>query len=396
MSENAIVIVAGARTATGSFGGQLAAVPNHELGAHAVAAAAQRAGLPVSAVDEFVIGCVGQIGGDAFVARRAALAAGARPDSGALAVNRLCGSGLQAVATAADGLRLGHYQLAVAGGCENMSRQPFLDFQARDGWRLGHHTLVDGTQSLVTDPWGDYPMGMTAEQVAARFDISRQAQDEFAAESQRRAQEALAAGAVAAEIAPLTVRDRQGDRVVDHDEHPRAGVTAEKLSRMRPAFKAGGSVTAGNSSGINDAAAALVMTTSRVAAERGLPVLGELVGFATAGVEPEIMGYAPRYAIAKVLAQTGLALSDIGWTELNEAFAAQAVAVIRDTGLDTETTNPLGGAIAWGHPIGATGAILTLRTLLNLNQRGLEHGLVAMCIGGGQGVAAVFRAGNQT
>lgn len=391
MSEKT-VIVAGARTPVGTFGGALAAVPNHELGAHAVRHAVERAGIDVKAVDEFVLGCVGQVGGDAFIARRVALAAGARPSSTALAVNRLCGSGLQAVATAALELRAGDADVVVAGGSENMSRQPFLDYEARNGWRLGDHTLVDGTLSLVTDPWGRYPMGATAERVAERFDVSRQAQDEFAAESQRRAQEALDAGTVREEIAPITVLERKGERVVDTDEHPRAGITVEKLAAMRPAFAAGGSVTAGNSSGINDAGAALVVTTERVARERGLEVLGELVGFATAGLEPEIMGYAPRYAIEKVLSRTGLTLDDIGWIELNEAFAAQAVAVIRDAGLDPERTNPLGGAIAWGHPIGATGTILALRALLAQRRHGIEHSLVSMCIGGGQAVAAVFRA----
>lgn len=387
-----IVVVGGARTPVGSFGGGLATVPNHELGAHAARQALERSGVPAQDVDEFVVGCVGQVGGDAFVARRVALAAGARVSSTALAVNRLCGSGLQAIATAAAELRLGDVQIAVAGGTENMSRQPFLDYGARNGWRLGHHTLVDGTLSLVTDPWGDYPMGVTAEKVAERYGVSRESQDAFACESQRRAQAALAAGEVADEVAPITVTERRAERVVDTDEHPRAGVTVEKLSAMRPAFREGGSVTAGNSSGINDAGAAVVVTTERVAAERGLTVLGELVGFATAGIEPELMGYAPRYAVEKVLASTGLSLSDIGWIELNEAFAAQAVAVIRDAGLDPEVTNPLGGAIAWGHPIGATGAILTLRALLAQRRRGIEHSLVTMCIGGGQAVAAVFRA----
>ncbi|MDR0784133.1 MAG: thiolase family protein, partial [Propionibacteriaceae bacterium] len=316
MIDNPIVLVSGARTPTGSFAGALSSVAAHELGAHAIRHAVIRAGLSVDDIDEYVLGCVGQVGAEAFVARRAALAAGARPSSGALAVNRLCGSGLQAIATAADGLRLGHFDMAIAGGCESMTRQPFMDFEARAGYRLGHHSLIDGTLSLVTDPWGDYPMGTTAENVAKRFDISRQAQDEFAVESQRRAQAALATGAVADEIAPLTIRERQGERMVDTDEHPRAGITLEKLAAMKPAFASGGTVTAGNSSGINDGGAALVMTTAKAAAERGIPVLGELIGFATAGVEPEIMGYAPRYAIEKVLVKTGLTASQIGWIEL--------------------------------------------------------------------------------
>jgi acetyl-CoA C-acetyltransferase len=387
-----IVVVGGARTPVGSFGGALAGVPNHELGAHAIGAALDRAGLSADAVDEFVLGCVGQVGPDAFIARRAALAAGARPASTALAVNRLCGSGLQAIATAALELRAGQVRIAVAGGTENMSRQPFFDYEARNGWRLGHHRLVDGTVSLVTDPWGDYAMGVTAETVAERFQVSRASQDEFAVESQRRAQLAQAAGEVAGEIAPLTVVEKRSSRVVDTDEYPRAGVTLEQLGRLRPAFREGGTVTAGNSSGINDGAAAVVLTTAEVAQADGLTPLAELVGFATVGIEPEIMGYAPRLAIAKVLDSTGLSLADIGWIELNEAFASQTVAVIRDAGLDPALTNPLGGAIAWGHPIGATGAILALRAILAQRRRGVEHSLVSLCIGGGQAVAAIFRA----
>lgn len=391
MSEK-IVIVGGARTPVGSFGGALAGVPNHQLGAHAVHHALDRAGVAVTDVDEFILGCVGQVGGDAFIARRVSLEAGARPSSTALAVNRLCGSGLQAVVTAAMELQLGDADVVVAGGTENMSRQPFLNFDARNGSRLGHHTLVDGTLSMVTDPWGGYPMGVTAEKVAERYGIGREEQDEFAVESQRRAQEALAAGDVADEIAPITVTERRSERLLETDEHPRAGVTLERLAGMRPAFAPEGSVTAGNSSGINDAAAALVLTTERYADQRGLAVVGELVGFAKAGLEPEVMGYAPRYAIEKVLKRTGLSLTDIGWVELNEAFAAQAVAVIRDTGLDPASTNPLGGAIAWGHPVGATGSILVLRALLAQRRHGIEHSLVSMCIGGGQAVAAIFRA----
>lgn len=387
-----IVIISGARTPTGSFGGALAAVPNHELGAHAVKAACQRAGVNVEDVDEFIIGCVGQIGGDAFIGRRVALEAGARESSTAMSVNRLCGSGLQAIASAALELRQGEAKLVAAGGCENMSRQPFMDFDARNGYRLGHHTLVDGTLSLVTDPWGNYPMGATAEKVADKFGVSREAQDAFAAESQRRAQEALSNGAVVNEIEPLTISTRRGETIVDTDEHPRSGVTAESLGRMRPAFAKDGSVTAGNSSGINDAGAAVIVTTLAEAEKRGLSPIGELLDFTKVGLAPEIMGYAPKLAIEKILDRTGLTLSDLGWIELNEAFASQAVAVMRDAGLDPKVTNPLGGAIAWGHPIGATGTILTLRTLMNMRANDIEHGLVTMCIGGGQAVSAVFRA----
>ncbi|NQX13837.1 thiolase family protein [Microbacteriaceae bacterium VKM Ac-2855] len=386
-----VVIIEGARTAVGSFGGAFASVPAYELGAVAVTEAVRRAGLDITDIEEFVLGCVGQVGPDAFIARRVALQAGADKSSTAMTVNRLCGSGLQSIASAAHELSDGDASLVVAGGVENMTRQPFMDFDARNGYRLGHHTLVDGTLSLVTDPWGDYPMGRTAENVAERFRVSRQEQDEFAAESQRRAAVAQAEGLVDAEIAPVTISNRKGDTVVSTDEHPRA-TTLEKLAALRPAFSKTGSVTAGNSSGINDAAAAVVLALESTADLKGLPKLGEFVAFTKVGLAPEIMGYAPVHAISKVLDKAGLTLSDLGWIELNEAFASQAVAVQRDAGLDPALVNPLGGAIAWGHPVGATGTILTLRTLYNLRRTGREFGLVTMCIGGGQAVAAIVRA----
>ncbi|MFP7696464.1 thiolase family protein [Trueperella sp. LYQ143] len=387
-----IVIVDGARTAIGAYGGSLAGTPNHLMGAHALNAAAQRAAVPMESIDEVIVGCVGQVGGDAFLARRIALQAGVREDSNAFTVNRLCGSGLQALASAAFELHSGDSTFVAAGGSENMSRQPFMDFEARNGWRLGDHTLVDGTLSLVTDPFGGYPMGMTAEKVAKKFNISRADQDEFAARSQNLAAAAQEAGHFDAEIAGITVKEKRTERVFDRDEHLRPGTTVEKLAKLRPAFREGGSVTAGNSSGINDAAAMLIMTTESAAQAHGLKPIGELVSFAKAGVAPEIMGFAPALAIPRALEKAGVTLADIDWIELNEAFAAQALSVIRDQNLDMSKTNPLGGAIALGHPVGATGTILTLRTLYNLHRTNKELGLVTMCIGGGQGVAAVFRA----
>ena len=391
-NSNKIVFVSGARTPVGRFGGSLAGTENHVMGAHALRAALERGGVPAGAVDEVVIGCVGQVGGDAFLARRIALAAGARPESTAVTVNRLCGSGVEAIRSASLELRTGGSRIVVAGGSENMSRQPFMDFDARNGRRLGHHRLVDGTLSLVTDPFGDYPMGATAENVARRFGVSRRDQDEFAARSQSRAAAARDAGHLDAEIEPITVLERRKERVFDRDEHLRPETTVESLSGLRPAFAADGTVTAGNSSGINDAAAALVMTTEATAKEMGLPVMGELIACAKAGLEPEIMGYAPTLAVERVMERTGMSVTDMGWIELNEAFAAQAVAVMRALRLDPEVTNPLGGAIALGHPVGATGAILTIRTLVQLKRVGRELGLVTMCIGGGQGVAVVVRA----
>jgi acetyl-CoA C-acetyltransferase len=390
-ASDSVVITAGARTPIGSFGKAFKDVPAHELGAAAIRAALQRAQVKPGEVDEVVLGCVGQVGPDAFNARRAALAAGVPPAMTAMNVNRLCGSGLQAIYTGAAEIMLGQANVVVAGGDENMTRQPFLDYAARDGYRLGHRTLIDGTLSLITDPWGDYPMGVTAENVARRYQVTRADQDEFALRSQQRAAAAMQAGVFDQQITPVKVTDRSGERLVDRDEHPRPDMTLDKLAALRPVFADGGTVTAGNSSGINDAGAAVVLMRASTAAARGVTPLGEFVCFATAGIEPEIMGYAPTYAIARVLDKAGLRPDQLGVVELNEAFAAQAVAVIRDAKLDPEIVNPNGGAIALGHPIGATGAILTIKLLDEMRRRSCEWGLVSMCIGGGQAVAAVLR-----
>jgi acetyl-CoA C-acetyltransferase len=389
--SDSVVIAAGARTPIGSFGKAFKDVPAHELAAAAIRAALQRALVMPREVDEVVLGCVGQVGPDAFNARRAALAAGLPPATTAMNVNRLCGSGLQAIYTGAAEILLGQASIVVAGGDENMTRQPFLDYAARDGYRLGHRALTDGTLSLITDPWGDYPMGVTAENVARQYQVSRADQDEFALRSQQRAAAAVRDGVFDRQITPVKVTDRGGERLVDRDEHPRPDVTLDKLAALRPVFAEGGTVTAGNSSGINDAGAAVVLMSASTAAARGVTPLGELVCFATAGIEPEVMGYAPTYAIARALDQAGLRPDQLGVVELNEAFAAQAIAVIRDAKLDPEIVNPNGGAIALGHPIGATGAILTIKLLYEMRRRSSEWGLVSMCIGGGQAVAAVLR-----
>jgi acetyl-CoA C-acetyltransferase len=387
--QDPVVVVGYARTPVGAFGKSLASVPAHVLGATAARAAIERAGLTAHDIDEWIVGCVGAVGNDAYISRRVAIEAGAPFESTAMTVNRLCGSAMQAIALGAQELLVGESDIVVAGGVENMSAQPFLDFTARAGVTLGNRTLVDGTNVLVTDPFSDEPMGITAENVAERFSVTREEQDAFAAESQRRAQAALASGAVTKEIAPVTVRTRKGDVVVDIDEHPRAGITEEKLSSMRPVFVADGTVTAGNSSGLNDAGAMVVLTRASIAKERGLRPLAELVDFTKVGIDPAIMGYAPKPAIEKILRRNDLVPADLAWVELNEAFAAQAVPVIRDAGLDPAKVNPLGGAIAWGHPIGATGAIITARTIANLSPGQL--GLATMCIGGGQAVASLWR-----
>ncbi|MDI3423617.1 thiolase family protein [Streptomyces luteolus] len=390
MNAEKIVIVDGARTPIGSFGKSLKAVPAHELGATAVREALARARVDGADVDEVVMGCIGQVGPDAYNARRVALAAGLDKATAAYTVNRLCGSGLQAVWSAAMQMRWGGADVMVAGGDENMSRMPFLDFGARDGYRLGDRTLVDGTVGLLTDPFSQVPMGVTAENVASRYGVSREQQDEFAAESQRRAATSQARTAFAEEIVAVEVGGRK-PVVVGQDEHPRPDTTVQSLGKLPAAFEEGGSVTAGNSSGINDGAAALVLARESVAAEKGLSGLVSVEAVATAAMEPHLMGYAPVLALRKLFAQTGTRPGDIGIVELNEAFAAQAVAVIRDAALDPARTNPYGGAIALGHPVGATGAVLALRVAKDLVRRDLELGVATLCIGGGQALAALFR-----
>jgi acetyl-CoA C-acetyltransferase len=390
MSQEKIVIVDGARTPVGRYGGALMSMPAHELGAVAATAALDRSGVDAQDVGEVIMGCVGQAGADAYNARRVALSAGVLPAATALTVNRLCGSGLQAVWSAAQQLRWGSTDIVLAGGDESMSRMPFLDFEARANAKLGNRTLVDGTLAMLTDPFSNEHMGVTAENVADKYHVSRAEQDEFSVESQRRAASPAARQAFDEEITPVKVLGRKPVTVTE-DEHPRPETTLESLGSLRPAFRRDGSVTAGNASGINDGAAAMVMMREDTLRERGLSALATLVHVTVAGIEPALMGYAPTLALHKLFAETGLKPGDIGITELNEAFAAQAVAVIRDAGLDPATTNPYGGAIALGHPIGATGAILALRVAKDLQRRGLEFGIATLCIGGGQAIAALFR-----
>ena len=382
-----VAIVGAARTAVGTYGGSLSRIEAHELGALTIEESLRRAGVAADEVDEVVMGQIGQVGGDAYNARRCALAAGLPPTATAMNVNRLCSSGLQAIITGAQQVMLGEADIVVAGGNESMSRQPFLDYQARDGWKLGPRKIIDGTLSLVTDPFGGYPMGVTAEKVAERYGVSRPEQDRFAARSQHLAAVAIKEGHFVEEIVGVE-RPREEPFLVD--EHPRPNATEERLARLRPVFVENGTVTAGNSSGINDGAAAVVLMSERMVRARGLTPRLRLAAWAVSGIEPEVMGYAPALAIPAVLDKAGLTLDDIDLVELNEAFAAQAVAVIRDAGLDPEKTNVSGGAIALGHPVGATGAILAIKLLHALERTGGRRGIVTMCIGGGQGMAAVF------
>lgn len=388
-----IVIIDGARTPVGSFGGAFKDVPAHELGATAVRAALERAGVAPENIDEVIMGCIGQVGADAYNARRVALAAGLPVETPALTVNRLCGSGLQAVWSAAQEIRWGTADIAVAGGDESMSRMPFYDFGARNGYKLGNRELVDGTVGMLTDPFSNLHMGVTAENVAREYGVDRDEQDAFAVESQRRAATDAAKAAFAEEITPVEIGGRKPVTVTE-DEHPKPGTTVETLGKLRSAFIKDGTVTAGNASGINDGAAALVLARESVARERGLGGSVVLEAVTTAAMDPQLMGYAPTFALRKLFAQTGTSPADIGIVELNEAFASQAIAVMRDTKLDPEKTNPYGGAIALGHPVGATGAILTLRVAKDLVRRDLELGVVTMCIGGGQALAALLRRVN--
>ena len=390
MSAEKIVILEGARTPIGSFGGVFKDVPGHQLGATAARESLARAGVAAEEINEVVMGCIGQVGPDAYNARRVAVSAGLPTNVPAYTVNRLCGSGLQAIWSAAMQMRWGGVDYALAGGDESMTRMPFYDFGARSGYKLGDRTLVDGTVMMLTDPFHSIHMGVTAENVARRYDVSRQAQDEFALLSQQRASSEVARAAFAEEITPVEVGGRR-PFTVEVDEHPKPDTTLETLASLRPAFEKDGTVTAGNASGINDGGAAVVLARESVAAERGLTGLVSLEAVTTTAMEPELMGYAPVLALQKLFEKTGTTPGDVDTVELNEAFAAQAVAAIRDAKLDPEKTNPYGGAIALGHPVGATGAILSLRVAKDLVRRDLELGIVTMCIGGGQALAALFR-----
>ncbi len=387
-----IVIVSGCRTAIGGFMGGLSTVNQIDLGAIVVKEAVKRAGIAPEAVDEVIVGNVGQIAESGFIGRAVMLKAGLPKETTAYSVNRQCGSGLQAIADGMLELLTGNADVVVACGTENMSQLPYYIKGARDGLRMGHQKLEDGLIDILTWPLGPYHNGMTAEAVADKYNVSRQQQDEYALESQRRAIEAQDAGKFKEEIVPVEVKQRKETVVIDTDEHPRRGLTLEKLGKMRPAFKEDGSVTAANSSGINDGAAALVMMTESKAKELGCKPLLELVGYAVAGFDDMLMGYSPYYSTVKLLEKLGMTVKDIDLAEVNEAFASQSVAVVRDLGLDTSTTNVNGGAIALGHPVGATGCILPVKMMYEMKRTGAKTGLITMCIGGGQGISAIFKS----
>ncbi|MBY0221602.1 thiolase family protein [Sporosarcina aquimarina] len=386
-----VVIVSYARTAIGAMGGAIKDVHAAELGATAIKEAVNRAGISKDLIDEVVIGCVGQVAESAFIARMCAIEAGIPSSSTAYTVNRLCGSGLQAINNAVQQIQTGNAEVIIAGGTENMDQLPYYIRKGRYGYRFGHGELEDGLQTALTDPFGKYPMGVTAEVVAEKFGVSREEQDQFAYESQMKAIAAIDKGYFKDQIIPIEIKGRKGETITfDTDEYPRRGTSIEKLSKLKPAFKEGGTVTAGNSSGINNGAAALVLMSAEKAKELGVEPIAYIREQAVAGVDPEIMGFAPAPAIKKLLEKANTDLSKIDLIELNEAFAAQSLAVIKDLGLEKEKVNVNGGAIALGHPIGASGAIITVKLLDELKRRGLKQGISTMCIGGGQGIATLF------
>ena len=386
-----VFLVSGVRTAIGAFGGALKDTPPSELGVATAKEAIVRAGVPVDAIGHAVYGQVlPSEPRDAYMARIVAIEAGLPVETPALTVNRLCGSGLQAIVSAAQALLLGDCEVALAGGAESMSRTPFYLSTHRWGRKLGDAVLVDGLNEGLKDPFGKVLMGITAENVADRHGIDRTRQDAFALESHRRAAAAIAAGRFDGQIVPVKVGRRGKETEFKVDEHVRANVTLDDLAALRPAFKPDGSVTAGNASGINDGAASVVLATGEAVARHGLRPLARLVAYAHAGVEPLYMGMGPVPATRAVLARAGLSVGDLDVIESNEAFAAQCCAVSDALGFDPAKVNPNGSGIALGHPVGATGAIITVKLVHELQRTSGRYGLATMCIGGGQGIAAIF------
>ncbi len=386
-----VVIASAARTAIGSYGRGLASVPPSDLGAAAASAAIERAGIEPGAVDHVVFGNVIHTEpGDAYMARVVGMKSGVPKEVPAYTVNRLCGTGVQAIVSAAQTIQTGEAAVALAGGAESMSRGPYWLPAARWGARMGEAEVVDPVMGALTDPFESILMGVTAENLAERGSISRERQDEFAVRSHRLASEARSSGRFDDQIVPVAVRVKRQEVEFTRDEHIREDASVDSMARLKPVFKPDGTVTAGNASGMNDAGAAVVLMSAARAAELGAPVRARILAYASCGVDPSIMGIGPVPAVRKVLDRSGRRLEDVQVIELNEAFAAQALAVIDDLGLDEEKVNPNGGAIAMGHPIGATGAALTTKLLDEMERRDLELGLVTLCIGGGQGIALLL------
>ena len=387
-----VVVVSGVRTAVGTFNGSLKDLPPTQLGALVVREALARAKVDGADVGHVVFGNVVHTEPrDMYLARVAALDGGVAQGTPCLTVNRLCGSGLQAIVSAAQTIMLGDADIAIGGGAESMSRAPYTIPSARFGQRMGDAKVIDMMVAALHDPFDNIHMGVTAENVAAKWGITRQMQDELAVESHRRAARATAEGRFKSQIVPVSLKSKKGEVIFDTDEHFRADATLEDMAKLKPVFqKDNGTVTAGNASGINDGAAAVVLMERSVAQKRGLKVLGRLVAYGHAGVDPKLMGIGPVPASQKALARAGLKIGEIDVIESNEAFAAQACAVMKDLGADPAKVNPNGSGISLGHPVGATGAIITVKALYELERIGGRYALVTMCIGGGQGIAAIF------
>ncbi len=387
-----VVVVSAVRTAIGTYGGSLKDVPPTEMGALVVSESLKRANVDGQDVGHVVFGhVVNTEPKDMYLSRMAAINGGCGEGTPAFNVNRLCGSGLQAIISAAQSIQLGDTDIAIGGGAENMSRGPYASLSARWGARMGDAKMTDMVLGALHDPFHSIHMGVTAENIASKWAITRERQDIFAAESHNRAQRASEAGYFKSQITPVIIKSRKGDIIFDTDEHIRLNCSAQEMSKLKPVFlKENGSVTAGNASGINDAASAVVLMEKSVAKERGLKPMARLVAYAHAGVDPKYMGMGPVPATQKALKKAGLTIEDLDVIEANEAFAAQACAVIQDLGLDPAKVNPNGSGISLGHPIGATGALITVKALYELERIGGRYALVTMCIGGGQGIAAIF------
>ena len=386
-----VVIVSGVRLPVGSYGGSLKDVSAIDMGAMVVKEAVKRAGIQPSDVDEVVIGQVGEIAENGFIARAVSLKAGMPKESTAYSVNRQCGSGLQAGAEAVMEIQTGQAEVVVAGGAENISQLPYYVKDARWGARMGHKSFEDGVIDILTWPLDGNHNGVTAENVAEKYHVTREEQDQFALESHQKACAAIKAGKFKEEILPVELKDRKGNvTVFDTDEGPRDGQTIEKLAKLRPCFVKDGTVTAGNSSSLNDGAAAVVVMSAEKAKELGVTPKLKIEGFAVAGFDAELMGYSPKLSSEKLADRLGLNLKEIDMFEINEAFASQAYAVSRDLGLDKDKVNIYGGGISIGHPIGATGAILTVKVLYELLRTDKKDAMISMCIGGGQGISMYF------
>ena len=392
MSQRSVVILSGVRTAIGDYGGSLKDIAPTDLGARVVREAIHRAKVDPADIGQCVIGNVIHTEAkDMYISRVAALNGGLPNTSGAFTVNRLCGSGMQAIVSASQTILLGDTDAAIGGGAESMSRAAYANLTQRWGTRMGDGKTIDMMVGALTDPFDTVHMGITAEAVASKCGIGREQQDAFAVESHRRAVAAIAAGHFKSQILPIELKSRKGPVMFDTDEHARADASMEGMGKLKPAFvKENGSVTAGNASGINDAASAVVLMEAGAAAKKGLKPMARLVSYGHAGIDPKIMGLGPVSAVKNALAKAGLKVSDIDVIESNEAFAVQALGVSKELGLDPAKVNPNGGAVALGHPIGATGAILTVKCMYELHRTGKRYGLITMCIGGGQGIAAII------